>query len=95
MATEALEHGDNPQEFLAMVLKYGCKTGIVRSLICYANTHTFFDTYYEEIEDLRMEYEQSTGIPVNISDSDLINTLAWFAFEEVAYQIATNLELDV
>ncbi len=94
VATQALAYGENPEEFLKMVVNYGCNTGVVGSMIYYADTHTFFDTYYEEIEELRIEYENSTGIPVNIQDSDLKNTLAWFAFDQVAYQIANKLELD-
>lgn len=95
VATEALESGDNPENFLNMILKYGCNTGIVGSMIYYADTHKFFDTYYDEIEELRTEYENSTGCSVNIQDRDLKNTLAWFAFEQTAYNLANKLELEV
>ena len=94
VAQEALNHGDNPENFFQDILTHGCVSGMVSGLVYYTDTHKFFDTYYKEIEELRTEYEDSTGIPVNIQDSDLKNTLAWFAFEQVAYQIANKLELE-
>lgn len=95
VAKEALEYGDDPENFLKMILNYGCATGFVSGLIYYTDTHKFFDTYYDEIEELRTEYENSTGCSVNIQDRDLKNTLAWFAFEQTAYNLANKLELEV
>jgi len=59
-------------------------------LIYYADTHAFFDRHYEEIEELRIEWEASIGAPLSIQD-DLRNFLAWFAFETVADEIAQEL----
>ena len=95
VAQEALNHGDNPENFFQDILTYGCVSGMVSGLVYYTDTHKFFDTYYEEIEELRNEYENSTGSPVDIQDRDLKNTLAWFAFEQVAYSLANKLELEV
>jgi len=63
--------------------------------VYYTDTHKFFDTYYEEIEELRSEYEDSTGCSVDIQGRDIKNTLAWFAFEQTAYNLANKLELEV
>lgn len=60
---------------------------MVGSLIYYTDTAAFFDTHYDEIENLRQEIEYETGEPLKI-DCDLKNFLSWFAFEEVAYRIA-------
>jgi hypothetical protein len=92
VATQALAYGENPEEFLKMILNYGCATGFVSGLVYYADTHKFFDTYYEEIEELRMECDYIIDL---IKDRDLKNTLAWFAFEQVAYNLANKLEMEV
>ncbi len=93
VAREALDY-DNPAEFFTDLLNHGCVSGMVSSLIYYTDTHAFFDKYYEEIEDLRCEYEEETGVQINLQH-DLKNFLAWFAFEETAYRLANELELSV
>ena len=65
---------------------------MVSSLIYYTDTHAFFDKHYDEIEEMREEFEDGTGQPLTIK-GDLKNFLVWFAFEEVAYRIAVELEL--
>lgn len=82
VAQEALLHDDIPT-FFEDLLNHGCVSGMVTSLIYYTDTHSFFDNYYDEIEELRYEYQQSTGLPLSI-ENDLKNDLAWFAFEETA-----------
>ncbi|MGB1216038.1 MAG: DUF7222 domain-containing protein [Pikeienuella sp.] len=59
-------------------------------MVYYSDTHAFFDKHYDEIEELRDDWEDSVGQPLAIKD-DLKNFLAWFAFEEVAYQMAEEL----
>ncbi len=85
VAESALEY-DDPQSFFDDLLQHGCVSGMVGKLIYYTDTHAFYDKHYEEIEELRAEYEESTGEPLQIN-SDLKNFLAWFAFEQVAYQL--------
>ena len=94
VAQEALDHGDNPENFFQDILTYGCVSGMISGLVYYTDTYKFFDTHYDEIEELRSEYEQSTGCSIDISDKDMKNTLAWFAFEQTAYNLANKLELD-
>jgi len=67
---------------------------MVSGLIYYSETHAFFDQHYEEIEDLRIATEEEIGEPLKIK-GDLKNFLAWFAFEETAYQLAQELDLDI
>jgi len=81
VACEALQC-DDPHSFFKDLFQNGCISGMIGSLVYYADTYTFFDRYYAEIEVLRQEYE--LVIPV---DCNLKNYLAWFAFETVAYQI--------
>lgn len=91
VSEEAIEH-DNITSFFNDLAQHGCISGMVGSLIYYNQTHQFFETYYDEIEELRSEYEEITGIPLNLNH-DLKNTLSWFAFEYVAYQLAQELEI--
>ena len=85
VAQAALDY-DDPQAFFNDLLQHGCISGMVSSLIYYKDTHAFYDKHYSEIEELRTEYEESTGEPLQINN-DLKNFLAWFAFEQVAYQL--------
>ncbi len=41
---------------------------------------------------MRQEWEDSIGEPIRIK-GDLKNFLAWFAFEEIAYQMAQKMGL--
>ncbi len=66
---------------------------MVSSLIYYRDTHRFYDEYYDEIEDLRLEFEDNCGEPLKVK-GDLKNFLAWFAFEETAYLLSIELRLD-
>ena len=74
LAQEALEHED-PQIFFSDLLQHGCISGVVGKLIYYTDTHAFYDKHYEEIEELRTEYETSTGESLQLN-SDLKNFLA-------------------
>jgi hypothetical protein len=91
VAEEALEN-DNIRHFFNDLSNHGCVSGMVSSLIYYRQTHSFFDTYYEQIETLRLHYEEETGGQIGLGN-DLKNTLAWFAFEETAYQLASELQI--
>ncbi len=91
VAVEALMH-DEPEVFFSDLAQGWCAAGIVQSLIYYTDTQAFFDKYYDEIETLRQDNEEQTGMPLKI-DGDLKNYLARFAFEQVAYQIANELGL--
>lgn len=88
---EALESGCI-RSFFEDLLRYGCSSGMVSSLIYYADTHEFYDTYYSEIEDIRLQIESEMGEPLKI-EGDLKNTLAWTAFEWEAYNLASELRL--
>jgi hypothetical protein len=93
VAREALNHEDI-QCFFSDLLQHGCISGMVGSLIYYHDTHKFFDTHYDEIEKLRLDYQDNIGEPLEIKDN-LKNFLAWFSFEQTAYQLALELGLEV
>ena len=47
---------------------FGCSAGTVSAsaLVYTVDTQAFFDTYYDEIESLRKEYECETGAVMRI-----------------------------
>lgn len=95
VAQQALYYAnDEIVSFFSDLLNFGCKSGMVGALIYYHDTALFFDKHYHEIEGLRLEFEENTGESFKI-ESDLKNTLAWFAFEETAYQMAIELGLEI
>ena len=94
VAREALSHDDSIL-FFENLLQHGCVSGMVSSLIYYADTHSFFDRHYGEIEELRLTAENELGAAINPGDQDLKNFYAWFAFEQVALAVASELDLDL
>lgn len=76
------------------LISHGCRCGFIGSLIYYHDTQKFFDKHYKEIEEIREDWEYSVGEPIQIH-GDLKNSLAWFAFEETAYQITNDLNMDI
>ena len=93
VAIEALSNEDI-KHFFEGLFNSGCVSGWVDSLVYYSQTHEFFDTHYKQIEELREDFENSIGEPIQIK-SDLKNFFAWFAFEQVAYTMAQELELEI
>lgn len=92
VAKEALSYGDDIPTFFSDLLNHGCQSGMVSGLIYYHDTHTFYDTHYQEIEELRGELEHVFGEPLR-PKGDLKNWFAWLAFEETARSLADELEL--
>jgi hypothetical protein len=83
---------DDIKCFFSDLLQHGCVSGMVGKLIYYTDT-AFYDKYYSEIEELRIEYLENVGEVLNIGNRDWKNTLAWFGFEETAYRFANELDL--
>lgn len=83
---------DDIKSFFKDITHYGCISGMIGHLIYYADTHKFYDKYYEEIEELREEYQDMSGMTLN-PQGDLKNWYAWFGFEQTACQIANELDI--
>ena len=93
VAQEALEHSyDDIKNFFSDLQQHGCISGMIGSLIYYKDTEEFFHKHYEEIIDLKTEFEESTGESLKIPHQ-VANYLAWFSFEKVSYQLANELGL--
>ena len=84
---------EEPITWLKTLLSHGCASGNVTNLISYRETHEFFDHHYDEIEEIREEYDGILGHPLQI-DGDLKNWLAWFAYEKTAQQLADKLGIE-
>ena len=93
VAREALDY-HCPKDFFSDLLQHGCVSGMVSSLVYYADTHAFFDQYYSAIEALRDDVEHNLGEPLQIK-GDLKNFMAWFAFEETVYRLVLEFGLEV
>src|SRR5690606_39004733 len=90
--SDALDHEGSELTYLKDVLEHGCISGMVSGLIYTVDTHIFFDKYYEEIEDLRIELlEQGIDVLSYIGDNDLKNHMAWIAYEETARLVLDEL----
>lgn len=59
-----------------------------------SRTHTFFDKYQVEINLLTKEGSENINTPLVIT-GDIKTSLAWFAFDEVGYRLAKELQLEV
>ena len=95
------DYGDDKLEALKSyfrdLFRDGCESGFVSNLIYCRDTHKFYDEHYDEIENLVYEFEENTGERINTKESgdDRKNFFAWFGFEETAYQIANEIEVEV
>lgn len=73
---------EEQQAYVQDVLQHGCVSGMVSELIYTHHCQEWYDEYYEDIEELRINMEEDIGEPLVIGDRDLKNTYAWFSFEE-------------
>lgn len=59
-----------------------------------SHTHPFFDKYQDEINELTKQNSQNLNTPL-ILTSDIKTSLVWFAFDEIGYRLAKELQLEV
>lgn len=93
VAQEALKR-EGIATFFHDLRTLGCISGMVSALNHYPQTHHFFETYYEEIEQLRLKYlKQATVLLCEVA-YDLKTALAWFAFEQTALELTFTLNIE-
>ena len=83
---------ENIESHIQEILKSGCVSGVVSHLIYNFDCYKFFDKFYEEIEEIRIEIEESTGESLKIK-YNLKVFFSWLAFEETVYLISNQLEM--
>lgn len=96
VANYALDNYSTDEEiktFFSDLFQSGCQSGMISSLIYYQDTKEFFIKYEDEINELKEEFEESTGETLKISGKTS-NFLAWFGFEEMARNIANRIGLE-
>ena len=91
--------GMSPQEKindLENVTTYGGVSGCITSLIGYHETAAFTLLYLDEIEDLLESHGLTNHDFTQKSDTviQLLNDLAWWAYEAVAYNILESLKYE-
>lgn len=84
---------DSLKDSFSDLLHYGSNNGSIARLIYYKDTHAFFDTHYDEIEELRNEHE-TFDEPI-IINGDLKDYMARFGYETVARKLADTLFPDI
>ena len=88
-----LENEGEMIDHIKDVIAGGCESGAVTSLITRKDTHDFFHNHYDEIEEIREEWEENTGATLKI-EGDLKNFLSWLAYEYTIQILADNLKID-
>lgn len=95
---------ENIKQTMDDLSRYGCKSGMINSLIYYKDTEEFYKKYQSEINSLLEELIEVTGInniyellPALDKEDPLMleshnqNELAWFGFEEISNKLYTEL----
>ena len=80
--------------YLEDVCNHGCVSGTCSGLIYYADTKAFYIKHMEEIDEIRGDMEESIGVPLKIG-TPIYNWLAWFAYEETARTILSEVAPDL
>lgn len=89
---ENILDSDEPEAYLKDIVRIGCKNGIISELIYYKDIYPFFDEYYQEIQELLLDYQSNFG---NITiEPDMKSQFTWLAIEMIAYDLEIKLELD-
>lgn len=84
------ENDEDLKKEMEDLQQYGCVSGMVSGLVYYNHTYAFYDKFYDEIEEMRIEWEEQTGEAIKVGNN-LKNFFAWFAFEQTAFDLYTEL----
>lgn len=100
------EDYDDKKDIITEVLRHGCASGVVSSMIYYWDTVRFYERHKGEINELLYNVMESCGIyepkqlfgrrfdegdPLCLYDTNK-NLLAWFGFEETMRNIGNKFE---
>ena len=85
---------DHPVEYINNVMENGCVSGTVSSLIYYNDTKKFFINNMDDIFNLFNEDTKELGSAPLPSDKFELdsNSLAWYGFERVCYDLASAID---
>jgi hypothetical protein len=101
--SESENYDDGIRGFILDLRQGGCASGLIGELVYYEDTTKFYNKFENEIQELIDNYTQELGYnnqlefisslngSENVYDNEqLKNLLAWFAFEETAFQLFDN-----
>lgn len=107
VATYILSNYETDEEiktFLDEITSHGCVSGMIPHLIYYTDTNKYYDEFQEDIENSLANYGDSCGAKNRFESISYLqgadsvgsieqekNLLAWFGFENAAYEIAQEL----
>jgi len=87
-------HKEQAKEWFNDLQQGGVAGGMIGGLNYYTDTKKFYIKHLEEIEELQDDYKDETGEELAIGSTPRYNFLAWFAFEETARKMASELGID-
>jgi len=102
------DYDDGVESFINDLLKGGCQSGMISELIYYSDTVKFYRKYQDEIDILLQDTIESIGgslldifgdkwdetDPLAHNNRNL-NLLAWFAFEETAFNLCRKAGIEI
>jgi hypothetical protein len=96
----AKDYDSGMSGFMSDLQQGGCQSGMIGELIYYSDTTKFYKKFQSEINELLSENLASSGLTITETFGDKWdnddplaldtynqNLLAWFAFEETAFQL--------
>lgn len=105
---QAKEYESDVEGYINDLQKGGCQSGLVSKLIYYTDTVKFYKKYKADIKSLLQETMQGTGLtPTELfgdkwDEEDIFcdyeynqNLLAWFGYEETAFNLAREAGIDL
>ncbi|HCL4447270.1 TPA: hypothetical protein N2D16_002875 [Clostridium botulinum] len=92
--TDLLSQGDAEEiiTYMKDVIKHGCISGMVGNLIYYTDTEKFFKKHFNDIFDLYNQYVEEIGENPKLELN--ANNLAWFAYENICYNLLNEFEVE-
>lgn len=93
MLIEQLEGYENPEDMFSDI-QAGCSSGVISGLIYYKDTYQFAKDYLKDIIELYQQGIENYGLQMP-TDTDGLNWLAWFGFEQTASEIQSDIGIDL
>lgn len=75
------------KSFLEDMQKGGCQSGMIGEFIYHASCKDFYIKHIEDLEELKMEHEDSIGEIKNRQGLPHYTFVVWLCFEEYCYAI--------
>ncbi|MEK7434186.1 MAG: hypothetical protein AABZ74_13720 [Cyanobacteriota bacterium] len=91
LCSKILESNQEPSVYLNEIISSGGKTGGIGQLLYYKDIYTFFESNYDEIQYLIINFQKNGG-KLELQE-DIKSELTWLALQIIAFQIAVSVGL--